>query len=183
MVTKSKAGGPDPQEDPKKGPGVLPDATPVQPRGQDPGKSPVTPPDATPRATQGQETEDRPKERDDRTPEQRAGSHTEAAQDAASAPPTTPPAARNPEPVEVRQTTMTTLGEITNETRPGFDAGGTPVIPNAPLRDRIAEIGDYPRSYDEAVLLARYRSGEVDEYGRERQQDDEGDEPSDERED
>jgi hypothetical protein len=132
--------------------------------------------DEVPKPPQGQETQGRPQERDDRTPEQRAGSDTEAAEDAAQAQPTTPPAARTPEPVEVRQTTMTTLGEVMNETRPGFDAGGTPVVPNSPPRNRIAEIGDYPRTYEEAVLLERHRRGEVDEYGRTK-----GDENDDER--
>lgn len=98
------------------------------------------------------------------------GDHTGTAEDVDPAP--SAPTPTGPEPVEVRQTTITTLGEVQNETRPGFDAGGTPVIPNSPPRSRIAEIGDYPRTYEEAVLLQRYRDGEVDELGREVEDDD-----------
>lgn len=131
------------------------------------------------RAGKADETAGRPEARDDRTAEQRAGSNTEAAQEAASAPPSTPPAAANPEPVRVRETTITTLGEVMHETRPGFDAGGTPVIPNGPPRNRLAEIGDYPRSYEDAVFLERHRAGEVDEYGRQRAEDDDRDQVED----
>lgn len=123
-------------------------------------------PDAVPSPPQGQEAQGRPEARDDRTPEQRAGAHTDAAKEAAEAQPSTPPANTPPEKVDVLQRTITTLGEVTHETRPGFDAGGTPVIPNAPLRNQIRAIGDFPRTYDEAVLIKRYKAGEIDEFGR-----------------
>lgn len=132
-----------------------------------------------PPAPGSDETAGRPEARDDRTPEQRAGAHTEAAREAARAMPTTPPAASTPEPVEVRKTTITTLGEVQHETRPGFDAGGTPVIPNSPPINRLREIGDYPRSHDDAVFLQRYRDGEIDEYGRAREDKSEEDESDD----
>jgi hypothetical protein len=108
---------------------------------------------------------------DEKTPAEAAGSDTPEAKRAAEAQPSTPPTQRAPDESNEagpglsadearavrRDTALRTTGQVARATEPALDAGGTPVVPNGPPADPLAAVGDYPRTYAEAVEYERRR--------------------------